>query len=115
MLEKEKSRRIVDELLTYFFSHDIEQLSIELGFSEDGFLASIEGHCEELPDDIYTFVDQLNIPRDLNLENYYDELLGGHQSLHEDKDYQLLGMMIDNADIVYNDDTLMVEVFRKRY
>jgi len=115
MLEREKSRRIVDELLTYFFSNDIDQVSIELSFSEEGFLASIEGYCEELPENVYQFAENLNIPRNLDIESYYDELLGGHQSLHEEKDYQLLGMMIDNADIMYEDEKLMVEVFRRSY
>ncbi|MGX7196374.1 hypothetical protein [Enterococcus olivae] len=115
MLEKEKSRRIVDELLTYFFSHDIDQVSLELAFSDDGFLAKIQGDCEEIPDDIYDFLEMLNVPRDMNLENYYDELLGGHQSLHEEKDYNLLGMMIDSADIVYEDNQLKMDIFRKKY
>ncbi len=115
MLEKEKSRRIVDELLTYFFSHDIEQISIDLNFTDEGFTAKIQGHCEEEPADLYDFLEMLNSTRDVNLEDYYDELLGGHQSHHEEKDYHLLGLMIDSADITYDNDNLLIEIFRKRY
>jgi len=49
------------------------------------------------------------------LENYYVELLGGHQTIHEEKDYYLLGLMIDEATIVYEDDFLTVHLFRKTY
>lgn len=115
MQEKEKSRRIVDELLTYFLSHDIEQIILEVSYSEEGVLVMAQGYCEELPEDIYEFVKLLNVPRDLSIENYYDELLGAHHSLHEEKDYNLLGMMIDNADIMYENNLLMIEVFRQNY
>lgn len=115
MLEKEKSRRIVDELLMYFFSHDIKQLSIELDFPTEGFHAKIQGQCHELPEDIYNFLEMLNTPRDLNLESYYDELLGGSQSHHEEEDYYLLGVMIDKADIIFANNLLTIQIFRKHF
>ena len=114
MLEREKARRIIDELLTYFFSHEINQSHVDITFASDGFHTTIQGTCEQLPSDIYDFLEMLNTPRDRDLESYYDELLGGHHSLHEEKDYNLLGMMIDEADILYENQQLRIEVFRQR-
>ncbi len=45
----------------------------------------------------------------------YVELLGGHQTIHEEKDYYILGLMIDEAAIMYEDEQLIVELYRKKY
>ena len=55
----------------------------------------------------------LNTPRDIALESYYIELLGGHQSIHEEKDFYLLGLLIDEATISYEKDRLIITLFRK--
>ena len=41
----------------------------------------------EEPSDLAVFAEMLNTPRDIALESYYIELLGGHQSIHEEKTF----------------------------
>ena len=115
MIEKERARRIVDEVVTYFLSHDCQKITSEMAFEAEGFKAVVEGPFPEQPSDLEHFIDMLNTPRDSTLENYYVELLGGHQTIHEEKDYYLLGLMIDEAAIMYDEGQLIVELFRKKY
>lgn len=115
MIEKERARRIADEVVTYFLSHECTDITSQMTFEDVGFTAKVCGPCPERPADLEHFIDMLNTPRDITLENYYVELLGGHQTIHEEKDYYLLGLMIDEATIVYEDDFLTVHLFRKTY
>lgn len=115
MIEKERARRIVDEVVTYFLSHDCQKIISEMAFDAEGFKAVVQGQFPEQPSDLEHFIDMLNTPRDSTLENYYVELLGGHQTIHEEKDYYLLGLMIDEASIMYEDEQLIVELYRKKY
>ncbi|OTN75967.1 hypothetical protein A5886_001043 [Enterococcus sp. 8G7_MSG3316] len=115
MIEKERARRIADEVVTYFLSHHCTQITSQMTFEAEGFYGRVHGPCSEKPDDLAHFIDMLNTPRDITLENYYVELLGGHQTIHEEKDYYLLGTMIDKATITYEDNYLTVSVFRKKY
>ncbi|MCI1135624.1 hypothetical protein MOP89_08855 [Enterococcus gallinarum] len=73
------------------------------------------GLCPEEPSDLAVFAEMLNTPRDIALESYYIELLGGHQSIHEEKDFYLLGLLIDEATISYEKDRLIITLFRKKY
>ena len=98
MIEKEQARRIVDEVVTYFLSHDCPHITTEMSFEKTGFRAIIAGTCPEEPSDLAVFAEMLNTPRDIALESYYIELLGGHQSIHEEKDFYLLGLPWDLFD-----------------
>lgn len=113
MQERDKAKRIIDELLTYFFSNEIEDIRIGLDFTSEGFYIEIQGKIEEEPEDVLHLLDLLNTPRDLSIESYYDELLGATH--HEEEDYHLLGLMIDEAEISFDAPTFDVKVFRKKY
>lgn len=115
MIEKEQARRIVDEVVTYFLFHDCPHITTEMCFEETGFRAVIAGTFPEKPSDLAEFAEMLNTPRDPALESYYIELLGGHQTIHEEKDYYLLGLLIDEATISYEKDRLTITLLRKKY
>ena len=115
MIEKEQARRIVDEVVTYFLSHDCPHITTEMSFEKTGFRAIIAGTCPEEPSDLAVFAEMLNTPREIALESYYIELLGGHQSIHEEKDFYLLGLLIDEATISYEKDRLIITLFQKKY
>lgn len=112
MQERDKAKRIIDELLTYFFSNEVEDIRIGLDFTTEGFYIEIQGKTEVEPADILDLLDLLNTPRDSSLESYYDELLGATH--HEEEDYHLLGLMIDEAEIIYDAPLLDIKVFRKK-
>ncbi|WP_086347486.1 hypothetical protein [Candidatus Enterococcus clewellii] len=112
MQEREKAKRIIDELLTYFFSNDIEDIRIGLDFAEEGFYIEMQGKIDEEPSDVLHLLNLLNTPRDPSIESYYDELLG--ITHHEEEDYHLLGLMIDEAEITFDSSIFDIKVFRKR-
>lgn len=112
MREKERSKRIVDELLTYFYDHKINNIQLNLDFAEDGLHIEMQGRTPQPPDNLELFAASLNAPRDPNIEQYYDELLGN--SHHEKEDYHLLGVMVDDAKIMYDPPFFDIKLFRKR-
>ncbi|MGX7148891.1 hypothetical protein [Enterococcus ureasiticus] len=112
MQERDKSKRIIDELLTYFFSNDIEEIRIGVDFTPEGFSIEIKGKTEEEPKNVLHLLELLNTPRDLSIESYYDELLG--ITHHEEEDYHLLGLMIDEAEITFDAPVFEIKVFRKK-
>ncbi|MEI5992604.1 hypothetical protein [Candidatus Enterococcus mansonii] len=112
MQERDKAKRIIDELLTYFFSNDISEIKIELDFTAEGFSIEMQGYTEEEPENVMHLLELLNTPRDLSIEGYYDELLG--ITHHEEEDYHLLGLMIDEAEISFDSPTFDIKVFRKK-
>ncbi|MBO0439075.1 hypothetical protein [Candidatus Enterococcus ikei] len=112
MQERDKAKRIVDELLTYFFSNDIEEIRISVDFTPEGFYIEIQGKTDDEPENVLHLLDLLNTPRDLSIESYYDELLG--ITHHEEEDYHLLGLMIDEAEISFDASIFTIKVFRKK-
>ncbi|MBO0469298.1 hypothetical protein JZO66_01980 [Enterococcus sp. DIV0242_7C1] len=112
MQEREKAKRIIDELLTYFFSNDIEDIRIGLDFTSEGFYIEMQGQTKDEPEGVLNLLELLNTPRDLSIESYYDELLG--ITHHEEEDYHLLGLMIDEAEINFDSPIFDIKVFRKK-
>jgi hypothetical protein len=111
-LEKEISKRIVDELLTYFYSLDITDIRIGLDFSEEGFFAEFQGVCAEQPYGLDKFARILETPRDPSIDSYYQELLGNMH--HVKEDYYLLGSLIDDIEIMYDQPQLNIKIFRHK-
>jgi hypothetical protein len=112
MQEREKVKRIIDELLSYFFSNNIEDIRIGLDFTPEGFYIEMQGQTKEEPEGVLHLLELLNTPRDLSIESYYDELLG--VTHHEEEDYHLLGLMIDEAEINFDSPIFDIKVFRKK-
>ncbi|OJG86985.1 hypothetical protein RV15_GL002278 [Enterococcus silesiacus] len=98
--------------MTYFFSNDITKIQIGLDFTSEGFRIKIKGKTEEEPENVLHLLELLNTPRDLSIECYYDELLG--ITHHEEEDYHLLGLMIDEAEISFDSPDFEINVFRKK-
>jgi len=113
LIEKERTRRIVDELLIYYLKHNIEQFNVQVNYEERQVAVEIQGQCEKEPADLDLFSQMLKIPRNPNIEGYYDELLGVHDSSRTKPDYQHLGMLIDQAEVNYENNNLQVKLIRK--
>ncbi|MFG5428344.1 hypothetical protein ACFJYZ_08305 [Enterococcus faecalis] len=96
--------------MTYFFSNDIEKIKISIDFSSEGCSINIKGETKEEPRNILYLLQLLNTPRNPSIESYYDELLG---FTHHEEDYQLLGLMIDDAEIIFDNPVFEIKVFRK--
>ncbi|OJG74331.1 hypothetical protein RV12_GL002678 [Enterococcus quebecensis] len=98
--------------MTYFFSNGIEKIRIDVDFTPDGFYIDMQGNTEDEPENVLHLLELLNTPRDLSIEGYYDELLG--ITHHEEEDYHLLGLMIDEAEIRFDAPVFEIKVFRKK-
>lgn len=111
MSERQQAKKIVDELLNYFFFHKIDEVKIALDFAEDGLYIEMQGKVAMVPGDLEQFATALNSPRDLTMEDYSEHLIGSEH--HDREDYHLLGTLIDDVEIMYDRPLLDIKVFRK--
>ena len=100
-LEKELSKRIISEFLTYLYSHEITEIRIGL---------EIQGTCYSPPSDLHELAEMLNEPRNPTMDLYYQEL--GNVFLDQ-SDFRLLGSLIDDVELMYELPILNIKVFRR--
>lgn len=108
--ERSKAVRIMGELIGYFFRHEIYDLEMELHYDTEEVRVSAKGPCAERPLDLDALEDVLNAPRQVELEEYYAELLGGRSFREE---LGLLGSMVDASEIRYEEGTLSIALVRR--
>lgn len=108
--ESKKISRILDELSTYFLSKDPKRLSISVDNLDDSFKISFEAYdVEYSEDEINDMLTLLNEPRQPEVEAYYWSLVGDSS---DDSELSLIGMMIDTADIRFEDSNLFIDLYR---
>lgn len=103
--------RIIDELIAYFFAQQITDINIDLDYGLSQTEISVQGPCKEEPADLDQLEDVLNSERQEELEEYYSSLLGENRNYHE---LNLLGALVDGADITFDNQQLSITVYRKR-
>ena len=108
--ERMKATKILEELIGYFFNHNIDYLQMELEYKDTEFIIKVEGTCSSRPSDLDHLNELLNTPRQAELEEYYWGLLGGNSQRQE---LNLLGSLVDCADVIFNEEILSVTVYRK--
>jgi len=108
--ERMKATKILEELIGYFFNHGIDQLKMELDYNDKKFIIKVKGQCASRPYDLDQLAELLNEPRQAELEEYYWGLLGGNSQRQE---LNLLGSLVDSADVICDDNTLSITVCRK--
>lgn len=106
-----KAIKIVDELLSYFFSYHIMNVQIDIQYGMSEVAITVEGDTETRPDNLEELDEVLNKERQVELEEYYWSLLGENRNYHE---LNLLGSFVDRANIVFENSHLSVTVYRKR-
>ncbi|EFI41677.1 hypothetical protein [Peptoniphilus sp. oral taxon 386] len=101
--EEIKAREISDELMYYFFSENIHTFSIYVTFYEDHFIISARGKTKTPPKSVDDLMFIMNSKRMSEVEDYYDGILGfGHTG----SDYNILGTLIDEASVTFEDEIL---------
>lgn len=93
--EKDKTNRIIKELMTYFLSHNLTDISMHLKFNHEAMELTFKVPCDDAPYDFNELLEALNVPRQYELEEYYNSLLGAHHS--NQHDYSLLGKALDEV------------------
>ncbi|SFI15057.1 hypothetical protein SAMN05192551_10752 [Tindallia magadiensis] len=109
--ERMKTIKVIDELIAYFFSHQIDNFSVDVHYGQKQVKIMLQGTCLRRPDDLDQLDEVLNAPRQDELEDYYWSLLGESRSYQE---LNLLGSLVDCADVLYEDEKLYVTVFRNK-
>ena len=110
--EVKKISKMVDELTTFFLEHEAKSLNIKIENLLDKEVIIVE--AVDL-DDIALCVKRLNrflsYPRECEMEEYYWELAGETDSSEE---LGLVGTMIDEANIGYEDNKILLELIRHK-
>ena len=112
-LNIEKCMRIISELVSFCHQEGAEEFTVNFTHSIKEGIWVISVSCpmpplnQELLD---RFAEQLNIPRQHEIEQDYWELCGEAEMSGE---LTLVGMMIDDAKVGYRDGVLYIHVKRK--
>ncbi len=111
MEERLKAKKILDELLNFFIVRNASDIQCEIKYVENGSFMKVKGPLEVTEAEVALFSATLEEERNPSLEDYYEELLG--TSHHEISDYHLIGLMVDQVDIIFQDNILDITCFRK--
>lgn len=107
--EKRKALKIAAEIIRYFVSQHIMQMSVDFDFRDDGFFIAVSGTTHKKPKDLDQLAAALQEGRQPELDEYYDDLLGTDS---KNQGYHLLGAMVDSSDVQFDGTTLTVRVGR---
>lgn len=110
--EIKKISKMVDELTTFFLEHQAKTLNIKVDNLEDKEIIIVEAIAL---DNIDLCVENLqcflSYPRECEMEEYYWELAGETDNSEE---LGLVGTMIDEANIGYEEDKILLELIRHK-
>src|SRR5690554_5372929 len=109
--EKNKAGKILNELVDYFFRHEIHHMEMSLHYTKEEIVVHIEGDCDRKPENYDELYRLLNEERRPELEEYYYSLLGGD---FKREALSLLGSLIDRAEMSYEMNKLSITVYRHR-
>lgn len=108
--EAKKISRILDELSTYFLYKDPTRLAISIDNLDDSYKISFEVcGVEYSEEEIFDMMTLLNEPRQPSVEAYYWSLVGESS---DDSELSLIGMMIDTAEMKFENATLFLDLYR---
>lgn len=112
-LHLEKCMRIVSDLVSYCHYEGAEEFQIYMTHGKKDGISSVTVSCpmpEMDPEIVNTLSEELNLPRQHEIEQDYWELSGESEMSGE---LTLVGMMIDEAKVGYKEGVLYIHVTRK--
>ncbi|SHJ53333.1 hypothetical protein [Paramaledivibacter caminithermalis] len=107
---KKRIAKIVDELVTYFFSIGATDIDINLKEEKEYYQISVKCNysCKD-QGKIDKLIKYLKCAKQEEMEEYFWELAGDSDV---DTELTLVGMMTDEAEISCNDNTIEVNLIR---
>lgn len=109
----EKNLRIVNELMTYLHKLGSKDIHVTLQREESTTYFIVWGKINNIAnDELESLKNILNTQRQHEVEEYYWHLGGECEA---DPELSLVGMMIDKADISYEDNTLTFKIYRNDF
>lgn len=107
----EKNLRIINEMMTYMYKLGTKNININYKEENSLTIFNITGNIESIPEKkLSDLKEKLNTDRIHEIEEYYWHL-GGESEIGEE--LSLIGMMIDDANISFEDNVLSIVIHRK--
>lgn len=110
MNEENQALRILSELVGYFWHNQIYELNVSLKQGKEDYEIEVCGFSPTAPEDLDEFTSGLQESCQPELADYYDQLLGADGGNNDS--YHLLGAIIDQADITYEQQMLHVKIVK---
>ena len=107
--EKDKANRILKEVVGYFINHHLCDLDIHFHIDTYQFRLTVSTPAAKEPAGFQEMLRQLSTPREPELDEYFNSLLGSHG--HKE-DYRFLGKAIDEAVGGFNNGLLFLTLTR---
>lgn len=110
--ERIKVLRIANEILTYMFLRCSHALTLELKESTMGFEITVRSACSHIDSENITELKKLLTPgRHEEISDYYWNLAGTD---NEENELNLIGLMIDSAEVKAENNELIIKLIRKK-
>lgn len=111
LTEKNKCTRIMKEIVSYFLDNELNDFKMEFSFKDGVFRLYLEAETTVEPISFKKLVSDLNMERQLEVDEYYNALLGSNCHNHE-HDYTFLGKAIDRAEGQFENGRLSLLIWR---
>ncbi|MFP4457183.1 MAG: hypothetical protein ACOCRO_10060 [Halanaerobiales bacterium] len=108
--ERNKVSKILSELVSYYFSNNVTDIDINVNYSSLGLKIKLSGKSDSEPKELDKLNEILKSSRQTELEEYYWGLLGTNNSKQE---LYLLGSLVDDGEVKYENGILKMSISRK--
>lgn len=109
--EYRKIKRIISEMMDYFYNHGGESLEVGLELNQYESVFFVAAYLDALPEDLEEMMEAFQSPRQMEYDDHYVDLLG----LREDKiDIDVVASMIDWSTYSYEKGKLKISMVRFR-
>ena len=106
----EKNLKIISELMSFCYHFSAKDITVNIKTIDNTSNIVLDAIIKDFPKDDYdNLIQALSIPRQHEVEQYYWHL-GGESEF--DCELSLVGMMVDNTNIKYENDRLHIELQR---
>ncbi len=103
--------KIISEIMAFYMSNGARDVDINLKLEDSYVTISVSAVVAPLEQDyLNETLEHLNTPRQHELESYYWQLSGED----EDSDLSLIGVMIDDVQLKYENDRLTLILTRNK-
>ncbi|MGL5378590.1 hypothetical protein [Clostridium sp.] len=110
--EIRKISKMIDELTTFCLENHADDVQINIKNLDDKEVISVTAyHIKDIKSATAKIRDFLSYPREREMEEYYWELAG---EADRGEELGLVGSMIDEARIDYNEEQLYIELIRNK-
>ncbi len=107
--DRMKALQISSELVDYLLQNDMDRINMVMMLEEDHFTIEVSVPTEQPPEDIDELAEALKGPRQPEMEEYYDALIGCE---YRDEGYHMLGALVDESEIRFQYGQLTIKVRR---